>query len=213
MLGVVCTDGNLNPGRIREPWRSKSSSTIPIISVAQKESELLEKILHLMDCDAKLYFHKERIYGKIKAGALYHFAINNEKLYDDIVSLGLTPNKSLTMRFPNVPNEFVRHFIRGCWDGDGSVYIEKRINKICASFISGSLNFVEGMSSELVKADLPIRTIHRHNRETPSYYFRFTGSQVKMLYHYLYDNVPETEYLKRKLVLFRLSLEMNALKE
>ncbi|MGV8059374.1 MAG: LAGLIDADG family homing endonuclease [Smithellaceae bacterium] len=209
VLGVICTDGNLNPGRIREPWRAKSTSTVPTISVAQKEPELLEKILHLMDCDAKLYFHEERVYGKTKAGALYHFGISNEKLYNDIVNLGLTPNKSLTMQFPNIPNEFVRHFIRGCWDGDGSVYIEKRINKICASFVSGSLKFVEGMISELVKVGFTGRTIHRHNRETPSYYFRFTGSQVTILYHYLYDNIPETEYLKRKFDLFRLSSEMN----
>ena len=91
VLGVICTDGNLNPGRIREPWRAKSTSTIPLISIAHKEPELLEKVLHLMNCDAKLYFSKERIYGTIKAGALYQFNISNEKIYDDIVNLGLTP--------------------------------------------------------------------------------------------------------------------------
>jgi len=33
---------------------------------------------------------------------------------------------------------------------------------------------------------------------------------VPILYHYLYDNVPQTEYLERKYNLFRLSLEMNS---
>lgn len=94
VLGVICTDGNLDPGRIREPWRAKSSSTIPRISISQKEPELLEKILHLMDCDAKLFFRKEMVYGKIKSGAIYQFSISNEKLYDDIVSLGLTQTKA-----------------------------------------------------------------------------------------------------------------------
>jgi|GEM_PF-454840 len=210
VLGIIYTDGNLNPGRIREPWRSKSSSTMPMISIAQKEPELLEKVLKLMDCDAKLYFSKERIYGKIKAGALYQFNISNEKLYDGIVNLGLTPNKSLTMQFPNIPDEFVRHFIRGCWDGDGSVYIDKHSNKISANFVSGSRNFLEVMIENLVKAGLPNRTIHRHKHTKTSCYFRFTGSQVPMLYYYFYDNVPETEYLERKFNLFRLSLEMNA---
>ena len=210
VLGVIFTDGNLNPGRIREPWRSKSSSTMPMISIAQKEPELLEKVLKLMDCDAKLYFSKERIYGKIKAGALYQFNISKEKLYDDIVNLGLTPNKSLTMQFPNIPDEFVRHFIRGCWDGDGSVYIEKKSKKICANFVSGSRDFLEAIVGNLVKGGLPDRTIHRHNHTKTSCYFRFTGFQVPMLYHYLYDNVPEKEYLERKYNLFRLSLEMNS---
>jgi predicted DNA-binding protein YlxM (UPF0122 family) len=210
VLGVICTDGNLNPGRIREPWRAKSASTVPIISVAQKEPELLEKILHLMNCDAKLYFSKERVYGKTKAGAIYHFGISNENLYDDIVNLGLTPNKSLTMQFPNTPNEFIRHFIRGCWDGDGSVYIDNYSGKIGASFVSGSLEFVEAMVKKLVDAGLPSRTIYLHKHSKGSYYFKFTGSQVPMLHHYLYDNVPETQYLERKFNLFRLSLEKNA---
>jgi predicted DNA-binding protein YlxM (UPF0122 family) len=208
VLGVICTDGNLDPGRIREPWRAKSSSTIPRISVAQKEPELLEKVLHLMDCDAKLYFRKEKIYGQIKSGALYQFSITNEKIYDDIVKLGITPNKSLTMQFPDMPKEYFRHFIRGCWDGDGTVYIEKSSKRICASFVSGSLGFVESMIQHLADAGFHDRTIHRHNHSN-SYYFRFTGLQVQMLYDYLYDNVPETEYLKRKFDLFSLSLKMN----
>jgi predicted DNA-binding protein YlxM (UPF0122 family)/transcriptional regulator with XRE-family HTH domain len=207
VLGIIYTDGNLNPGRIKEPWRAKSTSTVPIITVAQKEPELLVKILHLMDCDAKLYFHKERVYGNTKAGELYHFQIPNEKLYDDIVKLGLTPNKSLTMQFPNIPNAYTRHFIRGCWDGDGSVYIEKRIKKVWASFVSGSLQFVEEMVKNLVAAGFPERTIHSNKQANKSYYFKFSGSQVPMLYHYLYDNVPETECLERKLKLFRMSLK------
>ena len=116
------------------------------------------------------------------------------------------------MQFPNIPNEFVRHFIRGCWDGDGSVYIDKYSGKIGASFVSGSWEFLEAMVEKLVNAGIPDRTIHRHKHSKTSCYFRFTGSQMPMLYHYLYDNVPETEYLERKFNLFRLSLEMNAKK-
>jgi len=79
-----------------------------------------------------------------------------------------------------------------------------------ASFVSGSLEFLEALVGNLVKAGLPDRTIHRHSHTKTSCYFRFTGFQVPMLYHYLYDNVPETEYLERKFNLFHLSLEMNA---
>ena len=165
-----------------------------------------------MDCDAKLYFSKERVYVKIKAGAIYQFSISNEKLYYDIVSLGLTPNKSLTMQFPNVPNEFVRHFIRWCLDCDGTVYVDKNKHKMSASFVSGSLEFVEAMVKILINAGFPDRTIHRHNHSNKSYYFRFTDSQVPMLYNYLYENVPETEYLERKYDLFRLSLERNQIR-
>ena len=208
VLGVIYTDGNLNPGRIREPHRS-GSSTIPLITVSQKDPGFLEKILNLMNCDAKLVFHKQRQYGKIVAGELYHFQIPNEIIYDDLTKLGLTPRKSLTLSFPAIPDQWVRHFIRGCWDGDGSVYREKQSGKINAHFVSGSFVFVEGIVSHLIKAGLPRTTIYTNKRETPSYYIRYTGSKVPQLFHYLYDDVPNTQYLERKYILFKQSLDMN----
>ena len=113
------------------------------------------------------------------------------------------------MQFPNVPDELVRHFIRGCWDGDGTVYIDKLKRKISAGFVSGSQDFLEAMIGHLVNAGFPNRTLHQHVNSKSTHYFRFTGSQVPKLYHYFYDNVPKTEYLERKFKLFSLSLEMN----
>lgn len=33
--------------------------------------------------------------------------------------------KMLDIKFPQIPPQSVRHFIRGCWDGDGSVYFTR----------------------------------------------------------------------------------------
>ena len=118
VLGVIFTDGNLMPLRKRNAnYNSRSSR----FSVSQKEPELLEKLLALMECDAKLYRGKQVVTGN----PIYQFHINDEGIYDDLLALGLTPKKSLTMQFPEVPSSYVRHFIRGCWDGDGSVFFER----------------------------------------------------------------------------------------
>ena len=34
--------------------------------------------------------------------------------------IGMTPNKSLTLSFPDMSDEFINSFIRGYFDGDGS---------------------------------------------------------------------------------------------
>ena len=201
VLGVIYTDGNLNP--------RSGSCNVDRFSISQKEPELLIKVLALMECNAKIHFRREYIYSGRKAGALYWFSIAENKVYNDLISLGLTPHKSLTINFPEVPNQYVRHFIRGCWDGDGSVYIDKQSKTITASFISGSLNFIKGIVSELRRTMLPVKTIHSNEAKTPSYYFRLTGKQVPNFYHYLYDDVPPTQYLERKFNIFRLSLEKN----
>jgi hypothetical protein len=56
----------------------------------------------------------------------------------DLIKLGCTPEKSLTLEFPNnttLPDEYLRDFIRGYFDGDGGVsytegiYYNKNRNK------------------------------------------------------------------------------------
>jgi hypothetical protein len=131
VLGVIFTDGHINPGSKRDPSQ-KTTSKSPRLVIGQKEPELLNKISKLMNCDMKLRHRKKRGI----AGELYVFDISSEKIYDDLINLGLSPHKSKTIGFPNIPQEFVRHFIRGCWDGDGSIYFTR--GNLEASYVSGS---------------------------------------------------------------------------
>jgi hypothetical protein len=43
------------------------------------------------------------------------------KMTDDLINLGCVPNKSLILLPPNLTEEFISHFIRGYFDGDGSI--------------------------------------------------------------------------------------------
>jgi LAGLIDADG-like domain len=187
VLGVIYTDGCLvkpiGPIKFR-------------VTVGQKEPELLEKVIALLNSNARLGFSAKRGI----AGALYHFRIDNAEIYADLLRLGLTPSKSITLQFPEIPPEFLRHFIRGCWDGDGSVYWEgNNTRKPCASFVSGSRDFIEHLMRHLVDLGLPGRTIHKSTRsKNPSYYFRYTGLPCVKLYHLLYDGVEASIYLTRK---------------
>jgi phage terminase large subunit-like protein len=207
VFGVILTDGNLHLTKMPDGSVRYRSGTVHI---SQKEPELLDKVAKLIGHSGKLTFQPRREYQGRVAGELYTVSFSSDRVVADLVRLGLRPRKSLTLQFPDVPADMLRHFIRGCWDGDGSVYIDKNSKRICASYISGSLQFVEAMVRNLVDAGLPERTIHHHKRKTPSHYFRYTDWQVPMLYHYLYNDVSETEYLERKFHLFRLSLEMNS---
>ena len=124
VLGLIYTDGNLH---IR---KTKSGYETGTLTFAQKEKELVEKLLHLMDCNAKIRFKEKREFENTTAGELYYFSIGNNDLSDDLTRLGVTQNKSLKMMFPKIPDEHLRHFIRGIFDGDGSVYLDKRTKAI-----------------------------------------------------------------------------------
>jgi hypothetical protein len=165
VLGVIYTDGNLCIVT-QNDRRYRRLQAVKRLSISQKEPELLEKVLKLMHCNSKLIFRKERVYANTVAGAIYTFNLHEEKICDDLLRIGLTPNKSKTIAFPDMPEECLRHFIRGCWDGDGSVSITQQghVNtkpRIVASFTSGSKLFIESMAQTLEKAGLPKRNIYR----------------------------------------------------
>lgn len=194
VLGLLYTDGYLYPGRV-----SARQKIQPHFRLGQKEPELLEKVLSIMGCDSKIYFGPKRSI----TGELYTFQISDQDMYKDLLRLGLAPRKSRTLEFPKIPSYAVRHFIRGCWDGDGSVYLEKNnLNRPRASFISGSKKFVEGILTALESFGLPKRKIYAAE-DGKSFYFRFSGKRCLLLYNIFYYDVPETMYLERKYKLFK----------
>ncbi len=54
---------------------------------------------------------------------------HSEKMCNDLITLGCVPCKSLVLRFPDLDSSLARHFVRGYFDGDGSIYWHKSKNK------------------------------------------------------------------------------------
>lgn len=111
ILGYIFADGNIN-------WKPEKSYRALTITSAEKDKEHLEKIR------LKLESTKELLYSESTKS--YRLIVNNETICKDLMKLGLTPRKSLSMKFPEVPGNFLKHFIRGIIDGDGTVRYVKR---------------------------------------------------------------------------------------
>ena len=85
--------------------------------------------------------------------------IGNKTLYRSLLTLGLFPNKSLTVKFPDVPQRFLSDFVRGYFDGDGCVNLYRTkgktqpliLRKLSVIFTSGSSKFLEGLLLNLRK--------------------------------------------------------------
>jgi len=192
-LGLFFTDGHLRP---------RVGYTAPRICFTQKTPELLYKLRALLRSDTTIHYRPRQQYNRKTAGAVFQFAIANARLGARLMELGITPRKSLTIGFPEIPADFTRHFIRGCWDGDGSVLLHANGRDLTAKFGCGSLRFVEGMLHALGRDGFAERRIYRkrsYGREIEYYYFVYSKrSHLESLFHYLYDDVTEHMYLARK---------------
>jgi hypothetical protein len=127
ILGIITTDGCL----------VEHKNGFHGLDITSKDRELLDRI--------KLIMHAEHKIGKKTRG--YRLQIRNRILYNDLLRLGLTPRKTKTKIFPNIPKQYLADFVRGCFDGDGSVFIwkEPRWNhtwQIRTVFSSGSIEFI-----------------------------------------------------------------------
>ena len=65
-----------------------------------------------------------KIGNKWKKNGNKHLRIQfkNRLFYDFLLSVGLTPRKSLTMGKLKIPDKYFFDFLRGCFDGDGCFY-------------------------------------------------------------------------------------------
>jgi len=84
---------------------------------------------------------------------------SSKELYEDLLSNGIYPRKSYEnaneLRLPNIKSELIRHFIRGFFDADGSVYRRaKRRNLIVIEFSCVAKEFIYEINSYLKTHDM-----------------------------------------------------------
>lgn len=122
--------------------------------------------------------------------------ICNKKICEDLIKLGCTPRKSLTLKFPSeeqVPKELIPHFIRGYLDGDGCVY--KSDEKSSISFI-GTKDFLIKLQ-DIVFNELGL-TKTSIQKKGKAYQCSWGGlGNLKTWFDYLY-NYNDIIYLQRK---------------
>jgi LAGLIDADG DNA endonuclease family protein len=163
VLGVLATDGNVRKYRVQ---------------LNSVDLELVQKVRNLI---GRTYPIREIAPRGWSRKTQYSLGISSVKLARTLTELGVGAAKSLTLTFPDIPDECVRHFLRGCWDGDGSFYFESPHRMLSnslsevgtapvfkASFVSGSKEFIQGFVNRLQKAGIkPLRRLRPLVKHTP----------------------------------------------
>ena len=148
----------------------------------------------------------------------YLLRIGSHKLYTKLVSFGLYPNKSLTIQFPEIPKNYLHHFVRGYLDGDGCVYFYRArgktrkliTKKLSVIFTSGSRIFLEKLNAVLkTRIDLKQEKVYRGQR---AYQLRYGTSDSVQLFSFLYRHVPRHLYFTRKTKPFLLYFKLHPAK-
>lgn len=199
VLGIIYTDGHFGAPSANGDCRR--------IYIAQKDMEVLEKVKSLIESEHKILRNTQ----SDRKNVIYYFTFTNKKIYKSLIKLGLLAQKSLVLKFPNIPTEHIRHFIRGCWDGDGSFYYEKdNPLKIRGDYVSGSNEFLQSLVNYLMTLG-GISNIGIYTRKTgknPSYSIKLSPQKTIKLFNYFYDNVNENCYYSKKYKILKNSYNL-----
>lgn len=116
------------------------------IQIHKNDVEVLEKFKKCLNSTSPIYNMKG------KKENMVSFKLYSEKLLNDLIKLGVTERKSLTLKFPNleqVPEELLSHFIRGYFDGDGTVTCCSKIERNVSVGFCLSYDFVKGFKKTI----------------------------------------------------------------
>ena len=179
-LGLMYADGYIN----------KQETQINL-ALSEKDADILKKLNKLIYSDNHPLGYRKPI---TTTRPYFILNISNKKMTKDIIKLGCGNKKSLTLIFPTtnqVPSIFTPHFIRGYFDGDGSISqykLQKTFN------IVGTKSFIESVYKEFQKIGIQS---HLSTHKCGMWYIKITDIRnIDKVYHYLYDN--SVIYLKRK---------------
>jgi len=193
VLGFIYADGAV------EDCRDSSRTCYLVLS--NNDLDLLSDISKAMSAEKSVQIKQPRL-TKFKGKEYwcktsYVVRIGNKKIYEDLIQLGLCPRKSLVIQLPELPEQFFSYFLRGYFDGDGCINIEKtKKNRMNIIFTSGSKIFIEQLASKIQSA-CPILKSSISNGNG-AFQLRYNWKNALIVADYMYRDIKTTPYLKYK---------------
>ncbi len=137
-IGLIATDGCLSKDNL-------------LIDLTSKDRE---QLLNFSQCLGIKFTIGSKLNGH--GGKNLRIQFKNRIFYDFLLSIGLTPKKSLTMGKLAIPKKYFFDFLRGCFDGDGSFYSYwdprwRSSHMFYIEFVSASLDHLLWLQEEIQK--------------------------------------------------------------
>ncbi|MCK9572213.1 MAG: LAGLIDADG family homing endonuclease [Candidatus Omnitrophica bacterium] len=174
LVGLITSDGCL-------------SSDGRHIDITSKDYDFLEKV-------RERFGFTNRICNKYNGiGQLnYHFQLGNRSFYDFLLSIGLSPRKSLTIKAVNVPENYFCDFLRGVIDGDGCirswVHSGNLRQQWSLRIYSGSKIFLNWLGSR-IKDEIKVGgRIHKDGKRNSVFVLKFGKMSAKEIARHCYYN-------------------------
>ncbi len=177
VVGYIATDGSLSIDGRHINITSKDRQHLYLIRSALFLTNKIGRKTRAGDT--------EKTYSQIQIGDVV--------FYRYLLSLGLTPNKSLTLGTLKIDRVYINDFLRGVIDGDGSIstwvhrtngHVQWSLRIVSAS--NKFINWLKDITKETYGIDGRVYTNIQQNRKNPMYLLKFGKRSATKVLPFVY---------------------------
>ena len=192
-IGLIATDGCL----------SCDGRHLVFVS---KDEEQVENLKRCLGLSVKTGRHRSGRRGETRG--YYRVQWGDVVLYEFLLSIGLTSNKSLTLGALDIPDEYLFDFLRGSFDGDGSFYSYfdsrwKSSFMFYLVFTSASeehVSWLRAMLERSVGVRGHVTVTHGSSKERHSVHnLRFAKSEAMIVIRKIYERESAPQLTRKRL--------------
>lgn len=127
------------------------------------------------------------------------WSVCNKHLWNILNSYGCTPRKNLTLKFPkNIPDNLIPAFIRGMFDGDGSISTRETSKTTLATSLVGTKDVIEKVK---FYCKIQFKLVNPKGYNINTWVMSLSVNKSKEFLKYIYNNA--NIYLNRKYNLWK----------
>ncbi len=183
VLGFTFADGNIYKTSLG--W-----------DLQEKDKEILLKIKKAILATYPIKFRRSS----------YRLRISNRILIDGAIRKGLLPKKNIRNELPNIPTQYLRHFVRGYLDGDGWTILREERNEFDLGFSSGNKDFLNDLIALVAKhTGIKHKGARKRFKTTPkgfastSYMMEYYSTNAIKVADWMFSDLQKNDlYLNRK---------------
>lgn len=169
LLGFIMADGNV----------SKRDNRLQIV-LQEQDKDFLESIYQKIGGSPVTSYLVKNKYPTVRWQCM------SGQIKKDLAEYGIVPNKTGLAEIPKKLDKiFYPDFIRGYFDGDGSIYED---NSIGLSFVSHNIEILQDILNFFEKNNIPKVSIYTDYRGNINYYIRYRSQAALKIYDIFYYN-------------------------
>ena len=185
VLGLFLTDGNITKPKNTTTWE---------ISLSSKDRDVIDKTHEIVSVG-----NVRRQNYSLNRGFGWKWSVKSKELGNRLLNWNLAPRKSLTLTLPSLENIQISSFVRGLWDGDGSIVTSTDTrHPIEAKICSASYEFVEALRLLLKSVTFSDCNIKKDKRRESFYTLAYSSGPAKRLIKWMYNGSKEENRMNRK---------------